>query len=89
MLRRIEVDFNAMTSEPVGLVKLDPAESLAGGGLCDGARVVLWEPGLEVEGRVIYDAASGTWLAEPDRATWRDIVLDPGPVSGDVKPKRV
>ena len=74
------------SGEPVGLVKLDPVESHASDGLREGERVLLWEPGLEAEGRLLYDVASGTWLAEPDGATWRDAPLDEGHMTGDAKP---
>lgn len=77
-VKRIEVDFNTLTSEPVGLVKLGPVgtpgyEHLPP--LQDGERVLLWEPGLEVEATVMYDAAHRYWLAQPDKATWRDLPL--------------
>jgi hypothetical protein len=79
-MKRIEVDFNTLTSEPVDLVKLGQSGTPNGDQLpllCDGERVVLWEPGLEVEATVIYDASQRYWLARPDEATWRDIPLSP------------
>lgn len=39
--------------------------------------MLLWEPGLEVEATLIYDAAHHYWMAKPDEATWRDLPLAP------------
>ncbi len=91
MLRRIEVDFNTLTSDPVGLVKLGPMEALEDAAqqpLREGERVILWEPGLEVEAYLTYDAATDFWLARPDGATWRDVPdvpLESGQLSGEEK----
>jgi hypothetical protein len=77
-LPRISADFNTMTSEPVGWVKLGQVGTPNGDRLPplqDGERVVLWEEGLEAEAVVSFDPADGYWLALPDRATWRDIPL--------------
>ena len=37
--------------------------------------MILWEPGLEVEATIIFDAAAQYWMAKPDDATWRDTPL--------------
>jgi hypothetical protein len=84
MLKRIEVDFNTLTSEPVGLVKLAPS-TLKGDALLAGERVILWEPGLEVEGVILYDTATQSWLARPDETTWRDVPLESDRLSSDAK----
>lgn len=79
-MKRIEVDFNTMTSEPVDLVKLGQIGTPNGDRLpplTDGERVVLWEPGLEVEAIIVYDATANYWMAQPDRTTWRDLPLPP------------
>ncbi len=79
-MKRIEVDFNTLMSEPVDLVKLGQAGTPNGDQLpplCDGERVLLWEPGLEVEANIIYDAETNYWLARPDEATWRDLPILP------------
>ena len=77
-MKRIEVDFNTLTSEPVDLVKLGQLGTPNGDQLpplCEGDRVILWEPRLEVEATIIFDAAAQYWMAKPDNATWRDIPL--------------
>ena len=77
-MKRIEVDFNTLTSEPVDLVKLGQAGFPNGDllpPLCDGERVILREPGLEVEATLIFDAMARYWMARSDDATWRDIPL--------------
>ena len=79
-MKRISVDFNTLTSEPVGLVKLGEVGTPNGDRLPpleDGERVVLWEEGLEVEATIIFDAAENYWLATPDPATWHDLPLSP------------
>ena len=76
-MRRIEVDFNTLTSEPINLVKIaevgtDRERELLP--MLDGERVILWEPGLEAEAAlVLYGGAY--WMAQPDRSTWRDLPL--------------
>ena len=78
-MRRIEVDFNTLTSEPVNLVKIAEVgsdreqETLP---LHDGEHVVLWEPGLEVEATIVLYGGD-YWMAQPDRTTWRDLPLSP------------
>ena len=77
-MKRIEVDFNTLTSEPVDLVKLGQVGTPNGDqlpALCDGERVILWESGLEVEATIVYDAEANYWMARPDNTTWRDIPL--------------
>jgi hypothetical protein len=79
-VKRIEVDFNTLTSEPVGLVKLYQVGMPGGDELLplqEGERVLLWEPGLEVEATVVFDVAARYWMAKPDKATWRDMPLSP------------
>ncbi len=69
-------------------VKLDPVKALEDAAqrpLRDGERVILWEPGLEVEASLIYGSATDSWLARPDGATWRDVPLEPDQLSGEVK----
>ncbi len=77
-MKHIAVDFNTLTSEPVGLVKLGQigtpnADRLPP--LRDGERVVLWEEGLEVEATIVFDAEGRYWMAKPDEATWHDLPL--------------
>lgn len=77
-IKRIEVDFNTLTSEPVGLVKLGRVDTPNGDALPslhDRERVLLWEPGLEVEAIIVYDATARYWMAKPDETTWRDVPL--------------
>lgn len=75
--KRIHVDFNTLTSAPVGIVKLAAPGSWQEEELpplADGERVTLFDAdGLEVEATVTQDNA-GWWLATPDDATWRDTV---------------
>jgi len=76
-MKRIAVDFNTLDSEPVDLVKIaevgsERARELPA--LTDGERVILWEPGLEVEA-VIVLYEEQYWMARPDRSTWRDLPL--------------
>jgi hypothetical protein len=73
-MKRIHVDFNTLTSAPVGLVKdLQEDERPA---LREGERVVLYDAdGLEVEATVeCFTSARGerVFVAAPDEATWRD-----------------
>ncbi len=77
-MKRIYADFNTLTSEPVGLVKLGQVGTPNGDRLPplqDGERVVLWEEGLEVEATIVYDAGAGYWMAWPDENTWHDLPL--------------
>lgn len=79
-MKRIEVDFNTMMSEPVDLVKLGQVGTPNGDRLLpltDGERVILWEPGLEVEATIIYDTTARYWMAQPDETTWRELPLSP------------
>jgi len=78
--KRIRVDFNTLTSEPTGLVKLGRIGTPNGDRLpplTDGECVIVWEEGLEVEATVRYDPANSFWLAIPDPETWRDLPLSP------------
>jgi hypothetical protein len=71
----IAVDFNTLNSSPIGLVKLGKmgtsnADRLPV--LGEGERVLLWEPGLEVE--AIVELHGGDyWMARPDDQTWHDL----------------
>lgn len=79
-MQRIRVDFNTLTSEPVGLVKLGRVGTRTGNRLPplrDGQHVVLWEEGLEVEATMIFDEARQYWFATPDTSTWRHLPLSP------------
>ena len=40
--------------------------------LHDGEQVILWEPGLEVDATLVLYGGD-YWMAQPDRATWRDL----------------
>jgi hypothetical protein len=75
-MKRIHVDFNTLTSEPVGLVKYLQEDGQPP--LQEGERVVLYDAdGLEVEAAVeFYVTARGeqVLVAAPDQATWRDTV---------------
>ena len=75
-MQRIHVDFNTLTSAPVGLVKYLQEDGQPP--LQEGERVVLYDAdGLEVEATVVpFMTARGerVWLAAPDEATWRDTV---------------
>jgi hypothetical protein len=74
--QRIHVDFNTLTSAPVGLVKYLQEDGQPP--LRDGERVVLYDAdGLEVEATVeTYVTAKGerVFVAAPDETTWRDTV---------------
>jgi hypothetical protein len=75
-MKHIHVDFNTLTSAPVGLVKYlqEDGQPL----LREGERVVLYDAdGLEVEATVeTYATAKGeqVFVAAPDETTWRDTV---------------
>ncbi len=81
-MKRIHVDFNTLTSAPVGLVKYLQEDGQPP--LQEGERVVLYDAdGLEVEATVIpFTTAWGEhdWLAAPDEATWRDTVPQENPL---------
>jgi len=72
--KRIHVDFNTLTSAPVGLVKYLQDDGQPP--LQEGERVVLFDAdGLEVEATIVpFVTTQGDhiWLAAPDVATWRD-----------------
>lgn len=74
MMKHIHVDFNSLTSAPVGLVKYLQEDGQPP--LREGERVALYDAdGLEVEAIVeIYVTAQGehVFVAAPDEATWRD-----------------
>ena len=44
-------------------------------GLRPGMRVLMWEPGLEVEATVEFDREHRVWLGKPDWSTSRDLPL--------------
>jgi hypothetical protein len=73
-MKRLFVDFNTLTSAPVGLVKYLQEDGYPQ--LQEGERVTLYDAdGLEVEAVIVpFVTASGerVLLAEPDEATWRD-----------------
>lgn len=75
-MKRIEVDFNTLNSEPVDLVKIaevgsDRERELPR--LVDRERVLLTDDEMEVEATILlYD--DRYWMAKPDDATWRDLV---------------
>lgn len=73
-IQHIEVDFNTLTSAPVGLVKYLQVDGQPP--LREGERVLLYDAdGLEVEAIIEpFTTAKGdrVWLAEPDATTWRD-----------------
>lgn len=75
-MKRLFVDFNTLTSAPVGLVKYLQEEGEPP--LQEGERVTLLDAdGLEVEASIVpFVTASGerVLLAKPDEATWRDTV---------------
>ncbi len=79
-MKRIGVDFNTLTSEPIGLIKIASPEEMAEDAdselalLEQGERVVLWEPGLEAEGTILLE--DGWILARPDPTTYVDTPLD-------------
>jgi len=81
-MQRIHVDFNTLTSEPIGLVKYLQDEGHPP--LHEGERVVLYDAdGLEVEATIVaYTTAWGeqVWLAAPDEATWHDTVQQEQPL---------
>ena len=82
-MRRISVDFNTLTSEPVDLVKLGKAGTRNGDrlpALTDGERVLLYDDELEVEAFIVYDPTDRYWMARPDDATWRDL---PAPATAE------
>jgi len=75
-MKRIHVDFNTLTSAPVGVVKYLQEDGQPP--LQEGERVLLFDAdGLEVEATVEpYVTAWGerVWVAAPNEATWRDTV---------------
>lgn len=81
-MKRIHVDFNTMTSEPVGLIKYLQEDGQPP--LQEGERVVLYDAdGLEVEAIVVpYTTARGErmLLGAPDEATWHDTISQENPM---------
>ena len=73
-MKRIYVDCNMLTSEPVGFVKLGRIGERNLPPLVPGERVLLWEEGLEAEA-VVTQESDGYWLAKPDPATYHDTPL--------------
>ena len=75
-MKRIHVDFNTLTSAPVGLVKYLQEDGQPT--LREGERVLLYDAdGLEVEATVeSFTTARGerVFVSAPDKATWRDTV---------------
>lgn len=81
-LKRIFVDFNTLTSAPVGLVKYLQEDGQPP--LEEGERVLLFDgEGLEVEATIVpYTAPWGSHelLAAPDESTWRDTIPQQTPL---------
>lgn len=80
-IKRIAVDFNTLTSAPVGLVKYLQEDGQPP--LREGERVLLYDAdGLEVAATIMpFTTAKGeqVWLAEPDAATWHDALPQQAP----------
>ena len=79
VMKRIQVDFKTLASEPVDLVKLAPVGTEREHGLPPlrpGERVLLWEPGLEAEGIIVLHNGD-YWMARPSAATYRHTPLSP------------
>jgi hypothetical protein len=79
-MKRIQVDFSTMTSEPIDRVKCgtreerEEREELPRLGLQEGERVLLFDgEGLEGEA-TLTRTKTGAWMANPDPTTWRDTV---------------
>lgn len=71
-MKHVLVDFNTLTSEPVGLVKIaDPDDVFTSPPFEQGERVLLVDSDLEAEGNVILE--DGWIMARPDPATYRDL----------------
>jgi hypothetical protein len=81
-MKRIHVDFNTLTSAPVGLVKYLQEDGQPP--LQEGERVLLYDAdGLEVEATIVpYTTPWGEhdWLAAPDETTWRDTIPQENPL---------
>jgi hypothetical protein len=81
-MQRIHVDFNTLTSAPVGLVKYLQDDGQPP--LYEGERVVLYDADrLEVEATIVpFTTAWGeqVWLAAPDEATWHDTIPQEQPL---------
>jgi hypothetical protein len=72
-MMRIYVDFNTLTSEPAGFVKLG-SSSLDGLPVpAPGARVILYDEDMQVEANLLYDHAYDDWMAVPDWSTRADL----------------
>ncbi len=80
-MRRIPVDFNTLTSAPVGVVKFHAIDPLAGESYEDlaiGEQVELYEDEATtalVVKATLTERWHELWLATPDPATWQDIPL--------------
>lgn len=77
---RVPVDFNTMGRDDEGRVWINtryhPALADA---LRPGLKVVLYEDGsFEVDAVVEYDPVQGSWLAQPDWSTRRDLIAIDG-----------
>ena len=80
-MRRIPVDFNTLTSAPVGVVKFHATDPVTGESYEDlavGDQVELYED--EATTALVVQATVSErwhelWLAIPDTATWRDAPL--------------
>ena len=75
---RIYVDFNSMMRDPQERVELGQVGTWQGERLPvlnDGDQVELFDEEMEVSGIVAYDPTTRVWLAVPDWATRRELVL--------------
>ncbi|HLY31195.1 MAG TPA: hypothetical protein VKQ36_09200 [Ktedonobacterales bacterium] len=78
-MKRIAVDFTTRNGEPIDLVRIAGVGSAREQEILplrDGERVVVWEPGLEVEATLVLYGGD-YWMARPDQTTWRDLPLSP------------
>lgn len=74
-MKRIEIDFNTLNSEPVGLVKIaSPRSRRTLPPFQQGERVLLVDSDLEAEGNIILE--DGWIMARPDPTTYRDLPID-------------
>jgi hypothetical protein len=90
-MKRIQVDFNTIASEPIDVIKFgtrQEREELPRLGLQAGERVLLFDgEGLEGEA-ILSRTGSDAWMADPDPATWRDTgpQASPRPSLGEQEP---
>jgi hypothetical protein len=76
MTLRIYVDFNTMMMDERERVTINPYSNRdLMHRLRPGMRVILSDETLEVEAELMFDAAHGMWLGEPNWSTSRDLPL--------------